>query len=47
MVHDEADMFEEGAERLIFLHGARQLAEVLQTAGGFGRALVLEHRGVA
>ena len=47
IVHDQADMLEEGAERLVFLHRAGQLGEVLEAAGAFGRAVGLEHRGVA
>ena len=40
-------MFEEGAEGLIFLHRARELGEVFEAAGAFGRAVGLEHGGVA
>ena len=47
IVHHQADMLEEGAERLIFLHRAGQFGEVLEAAGGFGAALGLEHGGVA
>ena len=47
VVHDQADMFEEGAERLIFLHRAGELGEILEPAGALGRAVGLEHRGVA
>ena len=47
IVHHQADMLEEGAERFIFFHRARELGEVFETAGAFGRAVGLEHRGVA
>ena len=47
IVHDQADMLEEGAERFIFLHRAGELGEVFEAAGAFGRAVGLEHRGVA
>ena len=47
VVHDQADMFEERLERFIFLHRAGQLGEVFEAAGGLGRAVGLEHRGVA
>ena len=47
IVHDQADMLEEGAERFIFFHRARELGEVFEAAGAFGRAVGLEHRGVA
>ncbi len=46
-VHDQRDMFEEGAQRLVFLHGADQLLQVFEPAGGFRRAVVLPHVGVA
>ena len=47
IVHHQADMLEEGAERLVFLHRAGELGEVLEPAGALGRAVGLEHRGVA
>ena len=47
VVHHEADMFEERAERFIFLHRPGKFGEVLKPARGFGAALGLEHRGVA
>ena len=47
IVHDQADVFEERAEDFIFFHRARQLGEVFEPAGAFGRAVGLEHRGVA
>ena len=47
IVHHQADMLEEGAERLIFLHRAGQFGEVFEPARGFGAALGLEHGGVA
>ena len=40
-------MLEERAERLIFLHRPRQLGEVFEPAGALGRAVGLEHRGIA
>ena len=40
-------MLEEGAERLIFLHRAGQLGQILQPPRGFGRSLGLERGGVA
>ena len=40
-------MLEEGAERLVFLHRPGELGEVLEPAGALGRAVGLEHRGVA
>jgi len=45
--HHEADMLEEGAERLIFLHGADKLGEVLESSGALGRTIGLQHRRVA
>ena len=36
IVHDQADMLEEGAERFIFLHRAGELGEVFEAAGAFG-----------
>ena len=47
IVHDEADVLEEGAERFIFFHRARELGEVFETAGALRRAVGLEHRRVA
>ena len=47
IVHDQADMLEEGAERFIFFHRARELGEVFEAAGAFGRAVGLEHRRIA
>ena len=47
IVHDQADMFEEGAEGFIFFHRARKLGEVFETAGAFRRSVGLEHRRVA
>ena len=46
-VHDQRDMLEEGAQRLVFLHRADQLLQVFEPAGRFGRAVVLPHLGVA
>ena len=40
-------MLEEGAERFIFFHRARELGEVFEASGAFGRAVGLEHRRVA
>ena len=47
VVHDQADMLEEGAERLIFLHRAGQLGEVFEPARGLGAFVGLERGGVA
>ena len=47
IVHDQGDVLEEGAERLVILHRAGELGEVFEAAGAFGRAVGLEHRGVA
>ena len=46
-VHDQRDMLEEGAQRLVFLHGADQLLQVFEPARRLGRAVVLPHLGVA
>src|SRR3546814_20953099 len=40
-------MFQERAQRLIFLHGAGEFAQVLQPPRAFGGPLGLEHGGVA
>src|SRR5438270_9673610 len=40
-------MFEKGAERLIFLPRSRKLGQVLESTRTFGRAVCLEHGGVA
>jgi hypothetical protein len=44
IVHDQADMLEEIAERLVFLHRAGEFGQVFEPAGAFGAALGLEHR---
>ena len=36
IVHDQADMLEEVAERLVLLHGAGEFREVFEPAGGLG-----------
>ena len=46
-VHHQADVLEEAGEVLELLHGAHQLLEVLQPAGGVGAAVLLPHLGVA
>ena len=46
-VHDQCDMFEEGAQRLVLLHGADQLFQVFQPARRFGRTVGLPHLRVA
>ena len=38
IVHDQGDMLEEGAERLVILHRAGEFGEVLEAAGAFGLA---------
>ena len=47
IVHDQADVLQECLQRFIFLHRARELGEIFEPAGAFGRAVRLEHRGVA
>ena len=47
IVHDEADVLEEGGEAFIFLHRAGELGEVFEAAGAFRAAVGLEHGGVA
>ena len=46
-VHHQRDVFEEARQVLELLHGAHQLLEVLQAAGGVGALVVLPHLGVA
>ena len=46
-VHDQRDVLEESGEVLELLHGADQLFQVLQPAGGVGAAILLPHLGVA
>ena len=46
-VHHQRDVLEEALQVLEFLHGAHQLLEVFQAAGGVGRAVLLPHVGVA
>ena len=46
-VHHQRDVLEEALQVLEFLHGAHQLLEVFQPAGGVGAFVVLPHRGVA
>src|SRR3546814_2134559 len=44
---DQADMFEERLECFILLHQAGDLLQILQSSGGFDRAIGLEHRDIA
>ncbi len=46
-VHHQRDVLEKTGEVLELLHGADQLLEVFQPAGGVGRAVLLPHLGVA
>ena len=46
-VHHQRDVLEEALQVLEFLHGAHQLLEVFQPAGGVGGAVLLPHLGVA
>ena len=46
-VHDERDVLEEALQVLELLHGAHQLLQVLEPAGGVGGAVLLPHLGVA
>ncbi len=46
-IHHQRDVLEEAGEALELVHGAHQLLEVLQPAGGVGRAVLLPHLGVA
>ena len=47
IVHDEADMLEEGSERFIFFHRSSELGEVFKAAGRFRGAVGLEHCRIA
>ncbi len=46
-VHHQRDVFEEARQVLELLHGADQLLEVFQAAGGVGAFVLLPHLGVA
>ena len=46
-VHHQGDVLQEALEILELLHGAHQLLEVFEAAGGVGRAVLLPHLGVA
>ena len=46
-IHDERDMLEEARHVLEVLHRAHEFLEVLEPAGGLGRAVLLPHLGVA
>ena len=47
IIHDEADVFEEIAERLVILHRAREFGKVFHPASAFGRAIRGEHGVIA
>ena len=47
IIHNQRDMFQERAQRLIFFHRAGEFGEVLQPSGAFGAAFGLQHRGIA
>ena len=47
VVHDQRDVLEEALQVLELLHGADQLLEVFEPAGGVGGAVLLPHLGVA
>ena len=42
-----ADMFEEIAQRLVFLHRAGKFDEIVRAAGAFGRAIGVQHIVIA
>ena len=42
VVHDQADMFEERAERVIFFHGSGQLGKVFEPARALRRTIGLK-----
>ncbi len=46
-VRHQRDVLQEGGQRIELLHGADQLLEVLQPARRIGRAVGLQHVGVA
>ena len=47
IVHYQADMFEEIAERFVFLHRAGEFGQVFDPACRFRRTFGLQHGGVA
>ena len=47
VVHHQRDVLEKTLQVLELLHGADQLLEVFQAAGGVGGAVLLPHLGVA
>ena len=47
VVHHQRDVLEKTLQVLELLHGAHQLFEVFQAAGGVGGAVLLPHLGVA
>ena len=47
VVHHQRDVLEKALQVLELLHGAHQLLEVLEPAGGVGGAVLLPHLGVA
>ena len=47
VVHHQADMFQEIAERFVFLHGPRQLDQVFQPPRAFGGLFSLQRGGIA
>ena len=46
-LHDQRDVLQEAAEVRELLHGADEFLQVLEAAGGLGRAVLLPHLGVA
>ena len=46
-VHHQADMLEEGFERVIFFHRANEFGEVFKPSRRLGAAIGLQHRGIA
>ena len=46
-IHDQRDVFEERAQRLVFLHRADQFFQVFQPARRFGGAIRLPHCRIA
>ena len=47
IIHNQRDMLQKRAQRLIFFHSAREFREVLQPPRAFGAAFGLQHRGIA
>ena len=46
-VHHQRDVLEEAGEVLELLHGAHELLQVFQAAGGIGGTVLLPHVGIA